>query len=305
LKYDLATNELINSTAVPGIRNIAIYQDKIIISKGEYLVDYSSYLQIYSANDLSLFAEIDTINGPKYASQNLIVRGDNVYVAINNGFEWGNEKGIIGLLDMSSMQYINEFDLGPDATNIDNMMIDGEFLYTVNNKDWSGTSISKFNLLDNTSITVNIASASTGCGTSSFRGDKLVYQISNTSELFEWDPVLLNDNGTLLDINQGFYDLSFDQTNQYLYASVTDYISFGKVSIYDNQNELVGEFDCGVSPGTIAFDVRNLTGISNYAFETNDDNLIFDLKGNKVQSLKNVNSGIYIQNGKKIFISKK
>jgi hypothetical protein len=305
LKYDLATNELINSTAVPGIRNIAIYQDKIITSKGEYLVDYSSYLQIYSANDLSLFAEIDTINGPKYASQNLIVRGDNVYVAINNGFEWGNEKGIIGLLDMSSMQYINEFDLGPDATNIDNMMTDGEFLYTVNNKDWSGTSISKFNLLDNTSITVNIASASTGCGTSSFRGDKLVYQISNTSELFEWDPVLLNDNGTLLDINQGFYDLSFDQTNQYLYASVTDYISFGKVSIYDNQNELVGEFDCGVSPGTIVFDVRNLTGISNYAFETNDDNLIFDLKGNKVQSLKNVNSGIYIQNGKKIFISKK
>jgi hypothetical protein len=305
LKYDLATNELLNSTVVPGIRNIAIHQDNIIVTKGEYQVSYSSYLQIYSANDLSLSAELDTSNGPKWASQNLIVKDDIVYVAINNGFEWSNEKGIIGMLDMSNMEYINEIDLGFDARNIDNMMTDGEFIYTVNNKDWSGASISKLDLSDNSNITTNIASASTGCGTSSFRGDKVIYQISNTSELFEWDPTLLNDNGTLLDINQGFYDLSYDYTNQYLYASVTDYTSFGKVSIYNNQNELVSEFDCGVSPGTIAFDVRNTTGLSNYTFSSDQSNLTFDLKGNRVENLKNVNTGIYIQKGKKFFISNK
>lgn len=305
LKYDLVTNELLNSTVVPGIRNIAIHQDNIIVTRGEYQISYSSYLQIYSTNDLSLSAEFDTINGPKWASQNLIVKDDIVYVAINNGFELSNEKGIIGMLDMSNMEYINEIDLGFDARNIDNMMTDGEFIYTVNNKDWSGASISKLDLSDNSSITTNIASASTGCGTSSFRGDKVIYQISNTSELFEWDPTLLNDNGTLLDINQGFYDLSYDYTNQYLYASVTDYTSFGKVSIYNNQNELVSEFDCGVSPGTMAFDVRNTTGLSNYTFSSDQSNLTFDLKGNRVEDLKNVNTGIYIQKGKKIFISNK
>lgn len=305
LKYDLVTNELLNSTVVPGIRNIAIHQDNIIVTRGEYQVSYSSYLQIYSANDLSLSVELDTANGPKWASQNLIVKDDIVYVAINNGFESSNEKGIIGMLDMSNIEYINEIDLGFDARNIDNMMTDGEFIYTVNNKDWSGASISKLDLSDNSNITTNIASASTGCGTSSFRGDKVIYQISNTSELFEWDPTLLNDNGTLLDINQGFYDLSYDYTNQYLYASVTDYTSFGKVSIYNNQNELVSEFDCGVSPGTMAFDVRNTTGLSNYTFNSDQSNLTFDLKGNRVEDLKNVNTGIYIQKGKKIFISNK
>ena len=305
LKFDLATNELLNSTTVPGIRNIAIYEDNIVVTRGEYLVSYSGYLQVYSANDLSLSNELDTANGPKWASQNLIVIDDIVYIAVNNGFELSNVKGIIGMLDMSNMEYFNEIDLGFDARNIDIMMTDGEFIYTVNNKDWSGASISKLDLSDNSSITTNIASASTGCGTSSFRGDKLVYQISSTSELFEWDPELLSDNGTLLEINQAFYDLSYDYTNQYLYASVTDYTSFGKVSIYDNQNELVGEFDCGVSPGSMAFDVRNLTGISNYSLETKGANLTFDLKGNKVDDLKNASSGIYIQNGKKIFISKK
>ena len=92
LKYDLVTNELLNSTVVPGIRNIAIHQDNIIVTRGEYQISYSSYLQIYSTNDLSLSAEFDTINGPKWASQNLIVKDDIVYVAINNGFEWSNEK---------------------------------------------------------------------------------------------------------------------------------------------------------------------------------------------------------------------
>jgi len=303
LKYDLYSNELVNSTSVEGIRNIAIHGDNLIVTRGEYLVTFSSYLQIYSTNDLSLTVEFDTLNGPKWASQNLIVKDDIVYVGINNGFEGGNEKGIIGMIDMSNLDYFNEVDLGPDATNIDNMMTDGEFIYTVNNQDWSGSSISKMNLSDTSNETIVISNASTGCGTSAFRGNKVIYQISSTTELYEWDPSLLNDIGELIDINQGFYDLSYDPINQYLYASVTDYFSFGKVSIYNDQNELVDEFDCGVSPGTLAFDVRNATGISNYVKEPVLNNLIFDLKGNRVNELKQLNPGIYIQNGKKIFIT--
>lgn len=305
LKYDLLSNELIETAVVPGIRNIVVHNDKIIVTRGEYQINFSSYLQVYSTNDLSIVAEFDTINGPKWASQNLIVKDDIVYVGINNGFEWGNEKGIIGLLDMTALNYINEIDLGVDATNIDNMMTDGQFIYTVNNKDWSGASITKFNLTDNSHLTTNIASSSTGCGTSSFRDNKLIYQISNTTELYEWDPITFNDNGNVIEgINQGFYDLAYDNINQYLYTSVTDYFSFGKVIIYNNENELIKEFDCGVSPGTMAFDIRNASGIFNYINEPNTNNLIFDIKGNKVEDLKSVNSGIYIQNGKKIFISK-
>ncbi len=305
LKYDLLSNELIETAVVPGIRNIVVHNDNIIVTRGEYQINFSSYLQVYSTNDLSIVAEFDTINGPKWASQNLIVKDDIVYVGINNGFEWGNEKGIIGLLDMTALNYINEIDLGVDATNIDNMMTDGQFIYTVNNKDWSGASITKFNLTDNSHLTTNIASSSTGCGTSSFRDNKLIYQISNTSELYEWDPITFNDNGNVIEgINQGFYDLAYDNINQYLYTSVTDYFSFGKVIIYNNENELIKEFDCGVSPGTMAFDIRNASGIFNYINEPNTNNLIFDIKGNKVEDLKSVNSGIYIQNGKKIFISK-
>ena len=44
---------------------------------------------------------------------------------------------------MTSMSYINEIDLGPDGKNPDNLLIRGNKLYTVNNKDWSGVLFQK------------------------------------------------------------------------------------------------------------------------------------------------------------------
>ena len=63
----------------------------------------------------TLTHEFDTIVGPKWATQNLIVDGDSIYVAINNAYEWGNYKGLIGIVDMNSMSYVDEIDLGLDG----------------------------------------------------------------------------------------------------------------------------------------------------------------------------------------------
>ena len=35
----------------------------------------------------------------------MIVENDNLYITINNAFEFGNEKGIVGVVDMTSMLY--------------------------------------------------------------------------------------------------------------------------------------------------------------------------------------------------------
>lgn len=305
IKYDLNTHQRIATATVPGIRNIAISENNLFVTRGEYLINYESYLQVYSLNDLSFVMQFDTTVGPSYSSQNMIIKDNKLFVAINNGFEYQNEKGFVGVVDLSNMSYDTEIDLGIDGLNPDNMMTDDDFLYTVNNKDFSGASISKISLTDYSVSTVNIAAASTGCGTSTFRDDKLIYQISGTTELLEWDPQLLNNYGDLIDISQGFYELSYEGVNEYLYASSTDYVSSGNVYIYNNENELVEEFECGVSPGTIAFDIRNTTGITNFNFEFDKSQHIFDIQGNKLESLKNASPGLYIQNGKKIVVVQK
>ena len=301
LKYDLNTYELLASQSVTGVRNILIVNDNLFVSRGEYGVSFDSYFQIYSKSDLTFISELDTTEGPKWTTQNMVHTDNKLYVAINNGFEWGNEKSLIGVLDLSTLSYLEEIDLGSDATNPDNMMITDDYIFTVNNKNWSGASFSKVDLSTNSSTTINVSDVSTGCGTSCLRGDKINFQISMDSVLLEWDPATLLSSGNPLGINQNFYELAYDEVNNYLYASETDYSTYGKVHIYDADNNLVSEFDCGVSPGTIVFDVRNTTSIVDYSFNQTQDDVFFDLFGRKINQIENQPKGVYIRSGKKIF----
>jgi hypothetical protein len=257
LKYNTLTNQLVGSTSCQGVRNLAIYQDKLIATRGEYQVTYSSYLHIYDANTLQLLNVIDTVTGPKWATQNVVVDGTMAYIVVNNGYEWGNEKGIVGLLDLNSMTYGNEIDLGIDGKNPDNLVKYGNYLYTVNNKDWTGSSVSKIGLNGVLHATVNLSSASTGCGTSCLRGGKMVYQLSGDLVLNEFDVTTMNAGTQVPDISMNFYEIVEDQVNGLFYASNTDFYSYGKVYIYNELNQPVSSFDAGISPGTIVFDVRS------------------------------------------------
>lgn len=301
IKYDLNTFSVLMTQEVEGIRNLFIEGEYIFTTRGEYMVDFDSYLHIYKKSDLSLEMAMDTIDGPKWTTQNMVGHNGKVYIGINNGFQWGNEKSLIGVFDMYTMTYETEIDLGPDATNPDNMMFDGEYLYTVNNKNWSGSSISKVNLNDYTSTTVNISSASTGCGTSCYRDGRLNYQISQDTVLMEWNVDMESSEGVSLGVHHPLYELAYDEINDLLYASSTDYFSFGKVFVLDANNQEVAQFDCSISPGTIVFDVRSASPISDYQLPAMDQST-YNMFGNRVKLNESLPQGIYIRDGKKFFV---
>jgi hypothetical protein len=329
-KMDLNTHQELASANCPGVRNLGIYQNKLIATRGEYLTTYDSYLHVYDATNLSLIAALDTVQGPKWAAQNIVVDGSSAYIAVNNAYEWGNEKGIIGKLDLNNLTYGSEVDLGPDGKNPDNMFASNGIIYTVNNKDWSGASVSKLPIGSTIPTTTNISSAITGCGTSALRDDKLVYQISMESTLNEFDLSLMNNVGPLSGHTINYYELAQEPISGNLYASETDYFSFGKVHLFDAQNNELSNFDAGVSPGTIVFDVRPLSSslnelsktISLYPNPTSDlihisgagNKTIYDLSGKIVIessseeiSVAHLLSGAYIleMNGAKAFFVKK
>jgi hypothetical protein len=132
----------------------------------------------------------------------------------------------------------------------------GSFIYSVNNKDWSGSSISKVALDGSSNSTVNIAAASTGCGTSALRDDKLVYQISMETTLNEFDINVMNNVGPVSGHSLNYYELAQEPVSGNLYASETDFFSFGNVHIFNASNDELASFNVGISPGTIVFDVR-------------------------------------------------
>jgi hypothetical protein len=71
----------------------------------------------------------------------------------------------------------------------------------------------------------------------------------------------MNNVGPVAGINLSFYELANDDVNNLLYASSTDFFSYGRVYIYDSNNDEVTNFIVGTSPGTIVFDVRASAGI--------------------------------------------
>ncbi len=328
-KLDLNTHQEISSVLCPGVRNLGIYQNKLVATRGEYLTTYDSYLHVYDATSMSLIAAIDTVQGPKWASQNVVMDGSSAYIAVNNGYEWGNEKGIIGKLDLNSISYGNEIDLGPEGKNPDNLLKVGSFLYSVNNKDWSGASVSKIALDGTSNSTVNLATASTGCGTSALRDDKLVYQISMETTLNEFDINMMNNVGPISGHTTNYYELAQEPVSGNLYASETDFFSFGKVHLFDSQNNEISNFDAGVSPGTVVFDVRSSAGVSEinesisiYPNPTVDElhvikegvKRIFDLTGKllfqsneNILNVSDLNQGMYVLevNGVKAHFIKK
>ncbi len=260
-KMDLNTHQEVASVSCPGVRNLGIYQNKLVATRGEYETTFDSYLHVYDASNLTLIQAVDTIEGPKWAAQNIVMDGATAYIAVNNGYEWGNEKGIVGKLDLATLAYGNEIDLGPEGKNPDNLMKSGDFLYTVNNKDWSGASVSKISLLNPSAETVNLASAGTGCGTSALIEEHIVYQVSGETTLNEFNYAAMNNVGPVAGINLSFYELANDDVNNLLYASSTDFFSYGRVYIYDSNNAEVTNFMVGTSPGTIVFDIRTSAGI--------------------------------------------
>jgi hypothetical protein len=307
LKYNKLTNQLIGSADCPGVRNLVVSNNYLVATRGEYLTTYNSYLHVYDVSTLQLIQAVDTINGPKWAAQNMVLNGSVVYVAVNNGYEWGNEKGIIGQLDLSTLTYGNEIDLGTEGHNPDNMVLSGSTILTVNNKDWSGASVSKLDIATGNVTTSNIASSITGCGTSCLRDDNIVYQISGESVLNEWNILNMTLVGPVSNHNLNYYELAEDQINNLFYASNTDFFSYGKVYVYDASNNLVTTFDAGVSPGTIAFDVRSAVGLNDMTnsfvvypnpsnglihFEgvTDADIAVYSITGEKLLSVDMMNS---------------
>lgn len=260
-KFDLNTHQELASVNCPGVRNLAISNNHLVATRGEYLQTYNSYLHVFDKTNLQLTATLDTLVGPKWACQNIVVVGDIAYIAVNNAYEWGNEKGLIGQLNLNTMQYGNEIDLGPEGKNPDNMFLFNNELITVNNKDWSGASVSKIAMNGNVT-TQNLANAVTGCGTSALRDDKLVYQISMENTLNDYSLINMSWVGPVNGITENFYDLSQDPVSGNLYASSTDFFSTGKVFVFAPDNTELNQFNTGVSPGTIVFDVRPSVGLN-------------------------------------------
>ncbi len=260
LKYDLLTNELVNSVEITGIRKIAFSNDQIIVTRGEYLTTFDSYIQVYDKNSLYFIYEVPGDIVP-HAAEGVVVKDGIAYIAVNNGFVWGEEVGYIAELDLYTQTITGTIDLGENGKNPDNIMIDGDNIFTLNNKDYTGSSVSNFKIGTGDISTTDLLNISAGCGTSVYYNGDIYYQELFNSVVTKYNPLteaIVDET----DYTKNFYAITFDALNHLMYASETDYFSYGKVNIYEIGGDLISSFDAGVSPGNMVLDVRMGTEVS-------------------------------------------
>ncbi len=266
LKYDINTLQRVLTLDVDGVRKLAFYEDQMIITRGDFGVTFDHYVQSYDKNDFSLLYELDQVDGPEFSSEDIVVENGMAYIAVNNAFEFPNYKGLVGVLDLQSKTYVKELSLGVNGDNPDYMTIENGVLYTLNNQDFSTSSVSQINLTSDEVSTNDLLTAG-GCGSSIFAKGKFHYQVSGEDLIKSYD---FDQNATIGNLLEGrfIYGLHYEPVTNIYYAGETDFVSSGSLFSFNEQGELLNEFNVGVSPGNITFVYESSSDVNDLKEET-------------------------------------
>ena len=135
-------------------------------------------------------------------------------------------------------------------------MFKDDKLYTLNNKNWDGSSVSVIDINNADIQTLNLSDVSAGCGVSILRQDRLNYQKSGESEMNIVDLETLSQTGVESNLNLNYYTVAEDPITGNLFAATADFVTNSQVYIYDSNNNEITNFNSGVTTTKIVFDTR-------------------------------------------------
>jgi len=269
VKVDLTSGQIVADTELLGAQEAALLEDgTVVVTRGGLddawqPLNLTSHLVWLDGDDLGLEGELLPTEGPTLPSQEIMVVDGKVYIAVNNGWAFGQEAGRLGCWDVEQDTY-SEWDLGEGAENpVALHVLDGD-LFTVNNGDWSSTTVTRASLGDlSTTTTVALDGVSVGCNASAFVDTKLAVQISGENGLRLFDGLsMVWEEGAVLNADApSAYSLITHPTYGWTCAGVTDYVTFGEIQIRTAEGEWLATVPVGVSPGSLAWrssEVSNL-----------------------------------------------
>src|SRR6185436_3725776 len=67
IRYDADTYQRLATATVTGIRKLAVWNNQLLVSRGEYMVTFNSYFRAYDKSTLAFSYELTTASGPQFA----------------------------------------------------------------------------------------------------------------------------------------------------------------------------------------------------------------------------------------------
>lgn len=244
VKYDVHLKKRVAEAVLPGCRRLALAGDYLVC--GKWFGAAGGFLTVFNKSDLSLvheFADVDD------ETNGLAFNSGKMFVAVPGG--WTSTTGKVLEIDMAAMSVTWTLNLGEDGAGIGNFVTFGKELWAL---CASGTRFLRLDPLTReyelvpAGLEINSYSptwyvndslwaVSTGPGTA-------LYNVRSRS----WENTqFLNFSPAAL--------LSLPERST-IYATVTDYVSYGRTYVLDAGGAIVDSFAVGVSPEALAYDPR-------------------------------------------------
>jgi len=263
LKYDANTFALLDQGIVRGIRRIALWNDELILTRGEYGVSLPHFVEVRDKNTFDLLYAITPGDGITHTCEPVEVVGDKAYIGMNNGFDFPNYTNQVVVVDLAAGAYEGTIDLGPDGYNPEHLMYENGELYAFNNKDYTGSSISHLALATASLDYTNNVAFTSGCGTSAAVAGRIYYMEYAVNALARYDVGTAQVVDTLPN-GIAAYGVLGDALNGVLYTTTTDYVSTGTLYVTDLDGTVLNTATIGVAAGKMALDLRTSTGMADF-----------------------------------------
>lgn len=259
VKFDGNTHQRLAAVRVPGANKLGIWQDYLLVSRQYPVTD--SFLYVLSSHDLSFIKAFPELSGE---AAGILCVGGRAFVAVNYG--WAGTFGKIAVIDLNTLSFVAEVDLGAEGTGVFNLFLNGSQIITVNRTPWGGTSgyLSTYNPLTGQVKHYQLNHV-TGVGYGIFK-NQLFLNLDGNIGTVDLDSYTVSNPSLIVNpvasVFGSITSAAIDTLTSRIYFNAGDYFSFGQGYVYTTLGDSLGVFTSGISAEAIAIDIRNATGIS-------------------------------------------
>ncbi|MFN8398072.1 MAG: hypothetical protein U0176_25875, partial [Bacteroidia bacterium] len=245
VRYNLDTYTREATAKIKGIRQVAVWEDKVLVTKG--LGAVSDHFEVRYADNLYWCFAVPSIVGN---CEGVVVVGDTGYVA--NPVSFANPTGNMAVIDMPGRLIDHSMSMDTMGKFIDNLHEYGGKVVSVNrvkinNPVWGFISIYDPNTGTRTDHKVNEAVGKSA----GIDGDLLIGHFGGNINAFNLTTGQVLGGSIIPGTWAG---TAIDSVNDHIYVTRTDYQTYGWLYRYDYTGSLLDSLEVGPSPEALAVD---------------------------------------------------
>ncbi|MEM7036256.1 MAG: T9SS type A sorting domain-containing protein [Bacteroidota bacterium] len=260
VRYDFATRTRTHIKDLKGVRQLAIYGDDLLVTRGFGAT--SDYVVALDKSDLSDSYVLSAVSG---ACEGIAVSGDSAYVAVSGSYPYvGGKLAVIDLVNETLDREIDYDSLGKDMRNVYAV---GGMIYSISAIAWNST-YGVFNRYNSTNGVVDhIQTVPVGKGLN--RTDDDIYALfGGAVGTFDLNTDMVS-NASVIPGN--FAAGEYDPVQSRFYLTETDFFSYGRLKVYDANANVIDSVEVDLSPeAMVLYDGDVFTSAANGADDALD-----------------------------------